>query len=354
MCSGIEIPQLGVDMNEYLSWMANDTKSVWWNDSADFAELDAALESGAVGVTTNPVLVCKTLYDNPAFWKPYLADMDRSLTGSAKTEELIRRVTVAVAEKFMVHYSEGGTGGYVCAQVDPTKAGDRETMLAMARRLHRWAPNIAVKLPVTAAGLDVLEECAAEGITVTATVSFTVPQVLAVGERYQKGLQRCRKAGKKEGKCFAVVMVGRIDDYIRDTVHDSKLTGVLESDIIQAGSAIMKRAIAIFKERNYEAIMMPAGMRGAYHVTDLSGADITMSIHPKIQKLLTKVAQPYAEHHQEPVDPEAIKRLMGVREFVRAYEPDVMPPEEFITFGVVQKTLAQFTENWNSIGAYAL
>jgi transaldolase len=341
-------------MNEYLSWMSNATKSVWWNDSADFVELDAALESGAIGVTTNPVLVCKALYDSPEFWKPYLADMDRSLTGAKKTEELIRRVTVAVAEKFLPKYTEGGTAGYVCAQVDPTKAGDRETMLAMARRLHSWAPNIAVKLPATAAGLDVLEECAAEGITVTATVSFTVPQVLAVGDRYQKGLERCRKAGKKESKCFAVVMVGRIDDYIRDTVHDSNLSHVLESDIIQAGSAIMKRAIAIFAERKYEAIMMPAGMRGAYHVTDLAGADITMSIHPKIQKLLEKVEKPYTEHHLIPVDPEAIKRLMTVREFVRAYETDVMPPEEFITFGVVQKTLAQFTENWNAIGAFTV
>jgi len=341
-------------MNEYLTWLSNATKSAWWNDSADFSELDAALASGAVGVTTNPVLVCKALYDKPEFWKPYLADMDKSLSGEARTEELIRRVTVAVAEKFLPLYKEGGSTGLVCAQVNPTKAGDRETMLSMAHRLHAWAPNIAVKLPVTAAGLDVLEECAAEGITVTATVSFTLPQVLAVGDRYQKGLERCRRAGKKAGKCFAVVMVGRIDDYIRDVVHDSKLDNVRESDIIQAGSAIMKRAIAIFAERKYEAIMMPAGMRGAYHVTDLSGADITMSIHPKIQKLLTKVEKPYVEQHLEQVDPEAIKRLMTVREFVRAYEPDVMPPEEFITFGVVQKTLAQFTENWNSIGAFTV
>ena len=58
--------------------------------------------------------------------------------------------------------------------------GDIAEALAMARRFHAWAPNIAVKLPVTAAGLDVLEDCIAEGITVTATVSFTVPQVVAV------------------------------------------------------------------------------------------------------------------------------------------------------------------------------
>jgi transaldolase len=340
-------------MNEYLTWMAKETNSVWWNDSADFVELEAAIASGAVGVTTNPVLICKTLYDKPEFWKPYLSDIDHNLKGAELIEEVIRRVTVAVANK-MLPFFESDKGGYVCAQVDPTKAGDRKVMLAMARRLHAWAPNIAVKLPVTAAGLDVLEECAAEGITVTATVSFSVPQVLAVGARYQKGLARCQKANCPTGACYAVVRVGRIDDYIRDVVHDNNLTNVLESDIIQCGTAIMKRAISVFAERGYKAILMPAGMRGSYHVTDLSGSDSTMSIHPKIQKLLAVMEKPFAENHEKEVHKDVISRLMTVGEFVKAYEFDVMPPEHFITFGVVQKTLAQFADSWNAIGAFPL
>src|SRR5690242_17062295 len=81
-----------------------------------------------------------------------------------------------------------GTSGYVCAQVDPTLAGDRDGMYEMGRRLAAWAPNVAVKLPVTAAGLDVLQRLCAEGITVTATVSFSVAQVTAVAERYEAAL----------------------------------------------------------------------------------------------------------------------------------------------------------------------
>ena len=72
-------------------------------------------------------------------------------------------------------------------------------MLAMARQFHAWAPNIAVKLPVTAAGLDVLEECVAEGITITATVSFTVPQVVAIAERHRLGLAALVKQGSYLG-----------------------------------------------------------------------------------------------------------------------------------------------------------
>jgi transaldolase len=226
-------------------------------------------------------------------------------------------------------------------------------MLDTAKCITKWAPNIAVKLPVTAAGLDTLEECAALGITVTATVSFTLPQVLAVAERYQQGIMRAKKAGITPGRCFAVIMVGRIDDYIRDVAEDSG-TAVYESDIRQCGSAIMKRACSIFKEKGYDAVLMAAGMRGAYHATDLAGGDLTLSIHPKIQAMISQLTEPFEEHIDIPVDAEVIDRLTRIPEFVRAYEPNGMKPSEFITYGVVQKTLAQFIETgWAPIEAFS-
>jgi transaldolase len=341
--------------NAYLKWLSSNTPSSWWHDSADPDELAVAMANGAVGVTTNPVLVKQSLYSRPEIWRPVIEDIPKDITGPYKAEEIIKRVTQTLAAKLEPIYNETeGKQGYVCAQVNPSKPGSAEAMLPMARRLNEWAPNIAVKLPVTAAGLEVLEECAAEGITVTATVSFTVPQVVAVAERYMKGLERAKKAGVKPGQCFAVIMVGRIDDYLRDVAMDRN-AHVLESDITQAGIAEIKRAYSIFKERGYEAILMPAGMRGAYHTIELAGADIVFSIHPKIQKVLAKIEGPWEEKINVPVDEDAIKRLSTVSEFVRAYEPDGMKPEDFITFGVVQKTLSQFVETgWKSIEGYEL
>src|SRR5204863_6536603 len=109
-----------------------------------------------------------------------------------------------------------GRSGFVCAQVNPVRASDRACMDAMAHRFRAWAPNIAVKLPATAAGLDVLETCIAQGISVTATVSFTVPQVVAVAERHRAGSVRARATAVEPGKCFAVIMIGRLDDYLRE------------------------------------------------------------------------------------------------------------------------------------------
>src|SRR5262245_19669529 len=134
-------------------------------------------------------------------------------------------------------------------------------MIAMAKRLHAWAPNIAVKLPATAAGLDVLEDCVAEGITTAATVSFTVPQVIAIAERHRAGIERARKKAIEPGKCFSVIMIGRLDDYLREVAQDHRAT-VSEADIRQSGLAVTKRAYAIYRERGYEAVLLIAALRG--------------------------------------------------------------------------------------------
>ena len=99
---------------------------------------------------------------------------------------------------------------------------------------------------------------------------------------------------------------------------------------------------------------MPADLRGGYQMEALSGAKMSMSINPKIQAMLPKIPKPYAPHFNEKVDREVIERLMNVLEFVRSYDPKGMKPEEFISYGVVQKTLAQFVENWQKIEEYPL
>lgn len=342
----------GAQMNKYLLWLAGETRSVWWNDSADIGELEYAKAMGAQGVTTNPYLVAYTIYSKPEMWQQYLRGIPADLPKDQKAEEIIRRVTCRVAELFLPIYEHRcGMQGFVCAQVDPHLASNREAMLEMAIRMHKWMPNIAVKLPVTAAGLDVLEECATLGISVTATVSFTVSQTLEVGRRYQAGLLRAAKTGVHPGRCFAVIMVGRIDDYIRDVVLDRKLD-IAESDILQCGTGIMKRAYLSFQERGYAAELMPAGMRGAYHAQALAGAQMSMSIHPKIQKVLQDTPEPYREMIDVPVDAAVVGRLMAIPEFVRAYEPAGIKPEDFITYGAVQKTLSQFVEHWTLIAEY--
>jgi transaldolase len=329
----------------YLDWATRETATRWWHDSAEAAELALGLQRGAVGATTNPYLAILALVKDRQLWAPAIDEvLARNLPAEAKAEALMRIPVTRTAEKLLPEFAASqGRSGFVCAQVNPVRAGDRDCMLAMARRFHAWSPNITVKLPATSAGLDVLEDCVAEGIASTATVGFTVPQALAIAERHRAGAERARQRGIEPGTCFAVIMIGRLDDYLREVAHDNRAQ-VSESDIRQAGLAVTKRAYALYQERGYDAALLVAALRGAYHLTELAGAKVVMSMAPPWQELFVSQDFPREERIHEPVAAEVIDRLCRLQEFVRAYEPEGMAPSEFVGFGATQRTLCQFAE----------
>lgn len=329
----------------YLNWVINNTKTCWWHDSAEANELRRGLDRGAVGVTTNPFLSNIAVVKNRALWSEDIdAALAQKLNAEAKAEALMRIAVTRAANQLLPQFeATQGQRGWVCAQVNPLLAGNRECMYTLARRFATWAPNIAVKLPATSAGLDVLEECIAEGITITATVSFTLPQVLSIAERHRRGIERAKQNGVQPGQCFSVMMIGRLDDYLREVAHDNR-SPVSEMDIQQAGIAVTKRAYDIYNERGYEAKLLVAALRGTYHLTELAGADLIMSMAPPWQEAFVSKDFPREERISHPVPAMVIDRLRTMPEFVRAYEPDGMAAEEFVTYGPTQRTLAQFCD----------
>jgi len=239
-------------------------------------------------------------------------------------------------------------------QVNPSDAAHKEAMISMARRFSALAPNIAVKLPATFAGLDALESCAAEGITTTATVSFSVAQAVAIAERFRAGLARARAAGLKEGRCFAVIMVGRLEQYLADICADRPCAAASQ-DIGLAGIAVAARALDVYRARGYEASLLFAALRETRHVTAFAGAEAVLSISPRTQKALLAEDPPREEGFRERVAGEAIERLLGIGEFRKAYQPDGLAPEEFMAWGLVQRTLVQFAESgWNILERIAV
>jgi len=338
----------------YLNWVVKNTDTTWWHDSGDVDELERGLKHGASGVTTNPVLTVTALQSSGHCWR---AELDDVLAQDLDPDERAVRLTGVMvrhaAGKLKHAYRRShGEQGYVCAQVSTLRVGDRETMRAMARWYHEQAPNIAVKLPATVAGLDVAEECIAEGITTTLTLSFTVAQALAIGEMHQRGIERAQRNGVTPGHCFAVVMIGRLDDYLRDIAGDSQAV-VTESDIRQSGLAIVKRAYGLYRERGYKAMLCVAALRGTYHMTELVGGRLIMSIHPKVQDILLAPAVPKENRIDCPIPEDTIERLSAVPDFMRAYEPDGLSPAQFLSYGATQCTLSQFTEmGWKQIGAF--
>jgi transaldolase len=183
-------------------------------------------------------------------------------------------------------------------------------------------------------------------------VSFTVPQAIAIAERCRAGRLRADRNGTKPGECFAVIMIGRLDDYLREVALDGRVA-TSESDICQAGLAVTKRAYAIYQERQYETTLMIAALRGSYHLTELVGAKLVMTIMPAAQQWFITKDHPREERISRQIDPTVLERLSALPEFVKAYEPDGMRPAEFIAYGATQRTLAQYSEaGWKLLESF--
>lgn len=338
---------------DYLSWLSRCGPTTWWHDSADPSELEAALARGAVGVTTNPILVPQALRANADRWGDQIARALRE-SGDARgrAESLLRiAVTHAASRLEGVFHATDGRSGYVCAQVDPSLAGSRTDMVGMGRRFAAWAPNVAVKVPATAAGLDAMERLVGEGITVTVTVSFTVAQAVAVAERYEKAAA-VRGGGPRPGRCFAVLMVGRLDDYLREVFRDAE-AGIPEDAIRQAGLAVARETHAVYGRKGYRAKLMVAAFREAHQVAGLCGADAVLSIHPKCQKLLLEGSVARERLIDRETDPGVLRTLQGQPEFARSFALHGIPPAGFFAFGLTQRTLTQFSDGgWKLLESF--
>ena len=111
----------------------------------------------------------------------------------------------------------------------------------------------------------------------------------------------------------------------------------------------MKKAYKIFMERGYDTYLMPAGCRGANHVSEFSGARMIISISPKIAEAL-KAETELKERIDIPVAQDVIDRLMTMPEFRKAYMEDGLVPTEFIAYGATNRTTDQFiNDGWNPL-----
>ena len=337
----------------YFDWLASNTPTRWWHDSGSPPEIELAKQRGALGVTTNPVLTYRTFCNEPDFWREKVASIPPDLDFEARAEALLQLVAVYAADQFRdVFLKTQGRHGLALGQLNPGLAGNAAGMLSQARRIHSWGSNIAIKLPATRSGITVVEQLAAEGIPICATLNVSVAQALAVAKAYESGALRAEKAGIKPALCLVVQQVGRLDDYLRDVASDMQ-ADISENDIIHSGLAVAKRTYSLFKEKGYRSVIMPAGLRGPYHVTEMAGAAVTFSITTRVQDMVL-AAEPLRESGiDRPVDEAIIRRLKQIPEFVRAYEPDGLKPADFITYGVIQKLLSQFTETgWAPLETY--
>jgi transaldolase len=113
----------------YLQWVAEETQTKWWHDSAIPDEIEEALSNGALGVTTNPVLTYRILQLRPEYWRSMITDIREDSEPDIRAESFLKVIACHVAKMLLPIYKKSeGKGGYALGQLDPTKAGDAEAI----------------------------------------------------------------------------------------------------------------------------------------------------------------------------------------------------------------------------------
>lgn len=189
-------------------------------DTADVNEIKELAATGLLdGVTTNPSLVAKS--------------------GHSNFIELIKEIA-------------GIVSGPVSAEVAAT---DYDTMLAEGLYLAKLAKNIAVKVPLTPAGLKVCKQLSQQGTMVNVTLCFSPAQAILAA---------------KAGATFVSPFVGRLDDIGEDGMN-------LIAEIVAIYSAYPE----------FETEVLVASVRHPRHVVDAAkmGAHVA-TIPPSVIRQL--------------------------------------------------------------------
>jgi transaldolase len=340
-----------------LHQMVCTTNTDFWNDSCSIEELTYAINHGAVGATSNPVIVGEVLQREMHLWenriKEIIAEMPEA-TEDEITWKVVEEISCRGAELLQPIFDrEEGRKGRLSIQTDPRYYRNAELIVRQALHFDKLAPNIIVKIPVTKAGIHATEEATYQGVSINATVCFSVPQALAVAEAVERGFKRREKEGKDISRMGPVctIMVGRLDDWLKVRANrDNVITdpGFLE----WAGVAVMKRAYEIYQQRGYRLRLLAAAYRNHMHWSEFIGGKAVVSIPHQWQKRFNASDIKVKPRIEAPVAPEIIHELSRkFPEFRRSYEEDGMTMDEFDRYGPTRRTLRQFIKGYQDLVA---
>jgi transaldolase len=166
-------------------------------DTANIDQIKQAVKLGVIsGVTTNPSLISKE--------------------GNADYQSVIKTICAIIEGPISVEVISEDTKG----------------MIEEARVKAKWAPNVVIKIPCTAAGLEATSVVSKEGIAVNLTLIFSPNQALLAA---------------LAGAAYCSPFVGRLDD------------------IGQDGMEVVKDIVEIYSKHGFATQVIAASIRHPMH-----------------------------------------------------------------------------------------
>jgi transaldolase len=328
--------------------MTQSTPTRLWNDSASIPELTYSIEHGATGATCNPVIVLGVLKKEMSQWKDRIQALIRERPLATEDEiawQVVREVSIKGAALLQpIFEAQCGRNGRLSIQTDPRLFRNTEAIVDQAVEFSQLAPNMIVKIPVTRAGIPAIEEATYRGVSINATVCFSLPQCVAVAEAVERGLKRREREGKDTASMGPVctIMVGRLDDWLRVLVEKENIAidpGYLE----WSGVAVFKKTYQLFRQRGYRLRLLSAAFRNHMHWSELIGGDVVISPPYSWQVRFNGSDIEVRNRMDDPVDSRMVDELSRkFPDFRRAYTEGGLAIEEFDSFAPTRRTLRQF------------
>jgi len=335
--------------------MTQTTPTCLWNDSASIEELTYSIEHGAVGATCNPVIVLHVLKKEMHLWKDRIYALIDEMKEASEDElgwRLVEEISAKGAELLKSIFQRyAGRNGRLSIQTDPRMFRNTAAMVEQAVHFSELAPNMIVKIPVTKAGVAAIEEATYRGVSINATVCFTVSQCMAAAEAVERGLRRREGEGKDITTMGTVctIMVGRLDDWLK-IVADKE--GIITDPgyFEWAGVSVFKKTYRIFKEKGYRLRLLSAAFRNHMHWSEFIGGDVVISPPYKWQLRYNSSDVEVISRIDKPVEIKIVDELLKkFHDFRRAYEEGGMTPDEFDNYGSTVRTLRQFSQSCHDL-----
>lgn len=208
------------------SLIATGTKV--WLDGVEPNDVKKNRALGISGATSNPIIISDIIKAG-AFDDHITRYAEQGLDDDAIAWRLDDDLVKAAQQVFLPVWEQTkGNDGYVSFELDPLLE-DEQKPVPHAERVRRyielgkkWAAghkNRMIKVPATAAGLDALEELAANGVTINVTLIFSERQYEIARATIWRGAQR-RKNGPELFKSVYSIFVSRVDVYTEKHVPD--------------------------------------------------------------------------------------------------------------------------------------
>ena len=190
-------------------------------DTANIEQIGQAARLGVIsGVTTNPSLVSKE--------------------GKADYEAVVKEICAIIP-------------GPISVEVLVEKAED---MIEQAQKIAEWAPNVVVKIPSTAAGLEAISTLAKMKVKVNMTLCFSLNQAIL---------------GALAGASYVSPFVGRLDDIGED------------------GMGLVRDIVDVFEYYEFDTQVIAASIRHPQHCVAAAMAGAHIATVP--YKVLTQMIQ---------------------------------------------------------------